>query len=108
MDIVTAWGSGLRAWGWTGRGGDIHSRSDVIGLIVGSGLRWAIAGVVAGLIVAYLATRLMITLLFVISPTGPATFAAIDAAMIGVAIGASYIPPRRAAMVDPIAALRAE
>lgn len=84
------------------------SRSDVIGLIVGSGLRWAFAGVVAGLIGAYLATRVMITLLFDISPTDPATFAAIAAAMIGVAIGASYIPARRAAMVDPIAALRAE
>ena len=84
------------------------SRTDVIALVVRSGLRWAIAGVVAGLMVASAATRLMTTMLFDVSPTDPVTFAAIAVAMVAVAIGASYIPARRAAMVDPIAALRAE
>jgi putative ABC transport system permease protein len=84
------------------------SRRDVVALVVRSGLRWSLAGVVVGLMGAYAATRLMTGLLFGVSPTDPATFAAMAVAMIGVAVSASYIPARRAASVDPISALRAE
>jgi putative ABC transport system permease protein len=84
------------------------SRRDVIALVVRSGLRWSIAGVAAGLIAASATTRLMTALLFEVSATDPATFVAIAVAMIAVAVGASYVPARRAASVDPIAALRME
>jgi putative ABC transport system permease protein len=84
------------------------SRRDVVAMIVRGGLQWSIAGVIAGMLGAYAATRLMTGLLFDMSPTDPVTFIAIAAAMIAVSTAASYIPAARAASVDPIAALRTE
>jgi putative ABC transport system permease protein len=81
---------------------------DVVSLVVRSGLGWSIVGVGAGLAGAWAVTRLMTGLLFEITPTDPATFASIAVVMIAVALGASYIPARRAATVDPVRALRAE
>src|SRR5439155_18914688 len=52
------------------------SRSEVVALVVGSGLTWAIGGVAAGLAAAWGATRLMTGLLFDVKPTDPLTFAA--------------------------------
>ena len=51
-------------------------------------------------------TRLMSTLLFGITPTDPVTFAGISALLAVVALGASYLPSRRAMALDPMAALR--
>ncbi|HYM25000.1 MAG TPA: ABC transporter permease [Vicinamibacterales bacterium] len=81
---------------------------DVVSLVVRGGLVWAIAGVAAGLAGAWGVTRLMAGLLFGITPTDPPTFAAIAAVMVLVSLGASYIPARRAAAVDPVRALRSE
>ena len=84
------------------------TRGDVIALVVKSGLTWALAGVAAGLAGAYAAGRLMAGLLFGVAASDPATFVAIAAVMVGVALSASYVPARRAALVDPISALRTE
>jgi ABC-type antimicrobial peptide transport system permease subunit len=46
--------------------------------------------------------------LFEVSPFDPATYVAIVALLGGVAVLASWLPARRAARVDPLAALRAE
>ena len=84
------------------------SRRDVVALVVKAGLRWSLAGVIVGVAGALALSRLMTGLLFGVTASDPMTFAAMAVAMIGVAIAASYIPARRAASVDPIAALRAE
>ncbi len=84
------------------------SRRDVVALVVKAGLRWSLAGVIAGVAGAMALSRLMTGLLFGVTASDPATFGAMAVAMIGVAIAASYIPARRAASVDPIAALRSE
>jgi len=84
------------------------ARRDVVALVVRSGLQWAIAGVAVGTAVAYAATRMMTGLLFGVDPADAATFATMGVAMIAVALSASYVPARRAAGVDPVAALRAE
>lgn len=51
-------------------------------------------------------TRFMGTLLFGVTPTDPATYAAVSMLLAGIAAVASYIPARRATTVDPIRVLR--
>jgi len=65
-------------------------------------------GLVAGSAGAALTTRVIATFLFETSPTDPSTFAAVALIIGCAACVAAYIPARRAALVDPVAALRAE
>ncbi len=81
---------------------------DVLAMFVGRGLRLAAIGVAAGLVAALLLTRLMQSVLYGITPTDPATFAAVGVGLLAVAGLASWLPARRAARVDPLVALRAE
>ena len=82
--------------------------SDVVKLVVGQGMILAIIGVGIGLIVAFILTRLMSSLLYKVSATDPVTFAALALLLVAVALLASYIPARRATKVDPMIALRYE
>jgi predicted permease len=81
-------------------------QSDILRLVVGQGLRLALAGVVVGIAGALGLTRLMDTLLFRVSATDPATFVVVAALFLFVAFAASYFPARRAAKIDPMGALR--
>ena len=65
-----------------------------------------LAGVVIGLGGAFALTRWMQDLLFQVSATDPYTFVGISILFLMVALVASYIPARRAAGIDPLAALR--
>jgi putative ABC transport system permease protein len=82
--------------------------SDVLKMVLGQGTKLAAAGVAIGLVGAFALTRLMSTLLFEVSVTDPATFAAVVALLAFVTLLACYIPARRATKVDPIVALRRE
>jgi putative ABC transport system permease protein len=81
---------------------------DVVWMVLGEGGRLAIAGVVAGSLIALAGARLIRGLLFEVSATHPVTFAGVAIALLGVALLASYIPARRATRVDPMIALRGE
>jgi len=81
---------------------------DVVRMMVSEGGRLAVVGVVLGSVVALAGARLIRGLLFEVSATDPLTFAAVAAALLGVALLASYIPARRATRVDPMVALRGE
>jgi putative ABC transport system permease protein len=83
-------------------------RRDVVGLVIGQGMRLALLGVVLGVAGALALTRVLQRLLFEIKPTDPRTFAAVTALLILVAFLACWIPARRAARVDPMEALRHE
>jgi len=82
--------------------------SDVMKMVLGQGTKLAAVGVGIGLAGAFALTRVMSTLLFEVSVTDPATFAAVVALLAIVALLACYIPARRATKVDPLIALRYE
>ncbi len=82
--------------------------ADVLRSVVGQGLRLTLLGTVIGLAGAVALTRVIASLLYDVSPTDPLTFACVSLVLIGVAVLASYLPARRAARIDPMAALRWE
>jgi len=83
-------------------------RSDVVGQVVAQGLRLALAGAVLGIAGALIATRLLSSLLFAVKATDALTFAVGPLILMAVAMLASFLPAWRAAMVDPVTALRHE
>jgi len=84
------------------------SRRDVMGMVVGGGLRLAIAGVLIGAALSAAAGRFLSTLLFGVGANDPATFTAVGAVLLITAAFAAWIPARRATRVDPMTALRSE
>jgi putative ABC transport system permease protein len=83
-------------------------KSEVLGLIIHSGLRLTLLGVALGLAGAFALTRYLSSLLFSVKVTDPATFLGIAVALTGVALLACWLPARRAARTDPMVALRYE
>jgi predicted permease len=82
--------------------------ADVIGLVLKQGLALAAIGMAIGVAASLALTRLMKGLLFGVSATDPLTFIVIALLLTGVALMACWLPARRAAKVDPLAALRSE
>jgi putative ABC transport system permease protein len=83
-------------------------RRDILGMVVGQGLAMTLAGAAAGLALAYVATRLAGSLLYGISATDAATYAATSLLLVATAAGASYFPARRATRVSPMSVLGRE
>jgi len=81
---------------------------DVLGLVVGHGIKLILAGVAIGIATALPLARFLGSLLYGVKPTDPLTFIVVSLTLTVVALLASYIPARRATKVDPMVALRHE
>jgi predicted permease len=77
-------------------------------MIVGQGMRLALAGVVIGLASAFGLARVIASLLYGVTPRDPLVFAGAPAVLALVAFVGVWLPSRRAVAVDPVSALRAE
>jgi ABC-type antimicrobial peptide transport system permease subunit len=82
--------------------------AQVVGMVVGQGVRLAGAGLVLGFAVALMGGRVLATLLYGVRPDDPPTYEAVSVALLAVAALASWLPARRAAVIDPVIAMRPE
>ncbi|MFN2547318.1 MAG: ADOP family duplicated permease, partial [Myxococcales bacterium] len=106
---------GVTAYGVTQRTREIGVRiaigaqkGDVLRLVMGGALRLAAAGVGIGLAVSIAASQLLSSQLYGIGARDPLTFLGISVLLALVTLLASFLPARRAARLDPMAALRTE
>jgi ABC-type antimicrobial peptide transport system permease subunit len=82
--------------------------SDVLRMVVLEGMKPTLIGVAIGLAVALAMGRLVASLMFQVKPTDPATFIAVAALLVLIALLACLVPAYRASKVDPLIALRNE
>ncbi len=83
-------------------------RVAVLKLVVSEGMILALAGLVLGLIGAWLVGRAMQSMLYGVTAVDYRVFGVVGAVLLGSALLASYVPAHRAATVDPMLALRQE
>jgi predicted permease len=80
----------------------------ILAMVLRESLSLSGAAIAAGAIASVLATGFLKSMLFGIAPTDPATLAAATVLLIAIAVGASWLPARRAASIQPMEALRRE
>jgi putative ABC transport system permease protein len=83
-------------------------RTDVLHLILRQGARIGVLGLALGMAGAYLAARMLSSMLFGVNPHDPLVFSGVALSILIVVLLASYIPARKATRVDPLVALRYE
>jgi predicted permease len=84
------------------------TRSNISGVVVGQGMKAVALGVGLGLGLSRFLSRFIADLLWDLESTDPTTFAAVTGFMVLVGLVASYLPTRRASVVDPVETLRLE
>jgi ABC-type antimicrobial peptide transport system permease subunit len=82
--------------------------ADLVRLTLGRSIVLVAIGLATGVAAALVATRVMAGMLYGVAPNDPATFIAVPVLLAAAALGASWVPARRAARVDPARTLQAE
>ena len=83
-------------------------KTDVKLAVLRDGAEMTLPGIGAGVVMALVLARLMSAMLFGVQPTDIITFVSVAALLVVVALVACYVPARRAALLDPMQALRTE
>ena len=83
-------------------------RADVVALVLRSGAAPVIAGIVAGIALAVAVSAVMASVVPGVNPRDPLTLIAVSVLLLAAAVGAIWVPARRAAALDPLASLRYE
>jgi ABC-type antimicrobial peptide transport system permease subunit len=83
-------------------------RGDILGMVLGRAMRLTLAGIAVGLALTFGAAKLMASMLFGVPAEDPVSFGIAIVLLAMVALAAAYIPARRAATIDPLAAIRYE
>jgi putative ABC transport system permease protein len=106
---------GVVAYSTSRRTGEIGLRMalgarprDVLRLVLGEGAVPVLAGLGVGIAGAWAGARLLSHILYEVSPTDPATFAAVPLVLLSVSVVGCWLPARRATRISPVAALRNE
>ncbi len=81
---------------------------EVLRMVLGDGLRIALAGIAGGAVLGAMLLPVLTSLLFEVSLADPVSLGGSIAALVAVALLACYLPARRAVAIDPVTALRAE
>jgi macrolide transport system ATP-binding/permease protein len=84
------------------------SRTNILQLVIGHGMRLVMCGIVIGAAMSLATARVMKRLLFGLSPADPLTYGSVTLLLAIVALLACWVPARRATTVDPMIALRSE
>jgi len=84
------------------------ARSDVLQLVLRRGIELAAAGLVIGIVLTFVASRILSSMLYATSLFQPLTLLATSALLVATVLLASYLPARRAAKLDPMRTLREE
>ena len=82
--------------------------ADIVRDVLGRGARDAAIGIAIGLVLASALARLLRGLLLEVGPFDPLTHGAVVVFLVAICLLASFVPARRATLVDPLAALREE
>jgi len=83
------------------------SRAEIMRLVLSTGAVMTLAGLVSGVALALGTTQLLTTMLYSVRPLDPVTFAAVAFVLVAAAVGAAYLPARRATRVSAATALHA-
>ena len=79
---------------------------DIVALVLGQTARMAVAGIAAGVCAAFVAARMLTTVLYGVNPHDAATFIAVPVLLAVVAAIACGVPASRAARADPLTVLK--
>jgi ABC-type antimicrobial peptide transport system permease subunit len=84
------------------------SSKSICALIFSESIAVVLSGIIIGVPLAWAAAQLLTNFLYGIIPADPQVIITATAVLLGASIAAALLPARRAARVDPMAALRNE